>query len=396
MKKGNNKLSRGELVASFNVSNVYIGALVGPQLVAGTYAVFYYLQAGAWSLILPFIGVGIIGVLCAFAAEIARRFKLYDYGTFAKKMYNGNKVLCVVFDIFIIVTLVTGAASYLAMSGTFFTELTGAASIVGMILIGAISILVALKDSIVRAAGSVMSIIMLIGFIAVLILICTLYGDRMSQTIGSWYVPETASFGEAVKKVAEFGFLSAAMSVTLCCVEQPIVKKKQSIWIAIFTTLIGGSMMSLSCMYFLPFLDEIMGVEIPLIHLMNSYLSMHAPWLPAVYYILMLVAVVSSMVPNIFMVTTRLGNTLKTEKRFKTEKSRLLLFGIIFVAVAIGIATFGLSNIMSYGFSFLAYLGIPLVCIPTCIIWPIKFHKERKARLAAGLTPEPDAQTIKE
>ena len=63
MKKGNNKLSRGELVASFNVSNVYIGALVGPQLVAGTYAVFYYLQAGAWSLILPFIGVGIIGVL---------------------------------------------------------------------------------------------------------------------------------------------------------------------------------------------------------------------------------------------------------------------------------------------------------------------------------------------
>lgn len=69
----------------FSVASVYVGALVGPALVAGTYATVFYLSNGCNSLWLPFLACGIVGLMCLSAAEIIRHYKIYEYGALPKR-----------------------------------------------------------------------------------------------------------------------------------------------------------------------------------------------------------------------------------------------------------------------------------------------------------------------
>ena len=83
----------------FSVASVYVGALVGPALVAGTYATVFYLSNGCNSLWLPFLACGIVGLMCLSAAEIIRHYKIYEYGALSKKVYGGKRIFTILFDI---------------------------------------------------------------------------------------------------------------------------------------------------------------------------------------------------------------------------------------------------------------------------------------------------------
>ena len=203
------KLTGAELKASFGVANTYIGALIGPALVAGSLATFYFLPWGAWALILPFIGMGIIALEIYFGAQIPLRYKIYEYGEYAKKMYFGNKILCVLLEIYLVVTLVIGAATVLSIAGTFMNELCGMTPFMGMLLMVVVALVLTLfKDGLIRVANSIMSVIMIVAFFAVSILILVLYGDQLIAVISSWHVPEGAKAGGAISQVCAFGFLS--------------------------------------------------------------------------------------------------------------------------------------------------------------------------------------------
>ena len=375
------KLTGAELKASFGVANTYIGALIGPALVAGSLATFYFLPWGAWALILPFIGMGIIALEIYFGAQIPLRYKIYEYGEYAKKMYFGNKILCVLLEIYLVVTLVIGAATVLSIAGTFMNELCGMTPFMGMLLMVVVALVLTLfKDGLIRVANSIMSVIMIVAFFAVSILILVLYGDQLIAVISSWHVPEGAKAGGAISQVCAFGFLSCAMAVTLCCVEQPIVKKKQTTWIAIFAWVMGSVTVVLSCIIFLPFLAESLTSLTPMVDMMNNHLVNFAAWIPPVYYATMIFAIVSSLIPNMFMITSRVEKWLPTTI---SGRNRMLICGALFGAVILGLAMFGVEKLMGVGYTAMSWAGVPLVLIPMCIIWPIKHYREDKAKKAA-------------
>ena len=117
----------------FSVAGVYVGALGGPALVAGTYATVFYLSNGCNSLWLPFLACGIVGLMCLSASEIIRHYKIYEYVALSKKVYGGKRIFTILFDIYVFLSNVVGTSIILNMSGTFLTELTGVSTIVGMI-----------------------------------------------------------------------------------------------------------------------------------------------------------------------------------------------------------------------------------------------------------------------
>ena len=150
----------------FSVASVYVGALVGPALVAGTYATVFYLSNGCNSLWLPFLACGIVGLMCLSASEIIRHYKIYEYGALSKKVYGGKRIFTILFDIYVFLSNVVGTSIILNMSGTFLTELTGVSTIVGMILIAIITvILVKYRDKLIRYANSIMTIVLLLSLI---------------------------------------------------------------------------------------------------------------------------------------------------------------------------------------------------------------------------------------
>ena len=386
------------LGSSFACANVYVGALVGPALVAGTYAVTFFLPAGCNSLWTPFLGCGIVGLFCVFAAEIIREYRTYEYGSAAKKIYFNKGILRGLFEFYVLLSNIVGCALVQSMSGTFVKELTGLPDVAGMIIIGVISlVIIYFRDKAIRFLNSVMSVIMLVGFVVISIIVIFMFKDKLFSVIGEWYVPEGATFFGSAKLIGTFAFASSAFAITLCCVEQTIKTKKQSIWIGIFTMIMGGLMMALSCLSFLPITTEIQGDAMPLIYLMNNYISDSFAWMPAMYYIIMILAIISSVVPGAFMVASRWQTVipsvgiLKAKTEEKSGNRKCMLVAIIYVIVCSVISLAGVSNVLNYGLTIVGYIGMPLVIIPICFIWPFKLHKMRKERRVAGL-PETTAE----
>ncbi len=379
------KMTAKEYGSSFAVANVYIGALVGPALVAGTYAVVFYLPAGANGLWLPFIAMAIVGAMCAFGAEIIRHVKKYDYGSLAKEVYFNKKFFLVIFDIYILMANIVGAALVQSLSGTFMKELFGMPEWVGMAIIAVISlVLLRYKDGMIRIANSIMSVVMLVGFVIISVLVIILFGDKLAYMISNWVVPETANPAGIVKNILSFAFASAGFALTMCVVEQPIKKKKQSIWIGLFIVIVAGVMMALSCFSFLPFQGEIEGNAAPLVYVMNTYIAGSYPWLPIVYYIIMLMAIVSSMIPGAYMVATRWEKTMPSKGFFQTTDRKIMLIAVIYMIICTTISLAGASNIASTGLTIVGYVGMPVVVIPVCFIWPVILYKRRKKAREEG------------
>ena len=355
----------------FSVASVYVGALVGPALVAGTYATVFYLSNGCNSLWLPFLACGIVGLMCLSAAEIIRHYKIYEYGALSKKVYGGKRIFTILFDIYVFLSNVVGTSIILNMSGTFLTELTGVSTIVGMILIAIITvILVKYRDKLIRYANSIMTIVLLVGFVVISLLVVYLFGPQVKALLSSWYVPEGVSIWSGLWSCCKYAFASSAFALTMCCVEQPIETHKQSCLLGIFILILGGLLQAISCFTFLPFVDEVMNDPLPLVYVMNNYLSAAYPWIRTCYYILMLLAIVSSTIPATYMISSRYQSALKFIPALKTDNSRNIVAAILFMVICTLIGALGLTNLANTGLTIVSYIGMPLVVIPLFFIWP--------------------------
>ena len=165
----------------------------------------------------------------------------------------------------------------------------------------------------------------------------------------------------------------------MCCVEQPIETHKQSWLLAIFILVLGGLLQAISCFTFLPFVDEVMNDPLPLVYVMNNYLSAAYPWIRTCYYILMLLAIVSSTIPATYMISSRYQSALKFIPALKTDNSRNIVAAILFMIICTLVGALGLTNLANTGLTIVSYIGMPLVVIPLFFIWPQRTRKFRQA-----------------
>lgn len=368
-----------EFCGSFSCASVYVGALVGPALVAGTYATVFYLPSGCNSLWLPFVACALVGLMCVSAAEIIRHYKTYEYGALAEKVYFGKKFFCVLFDVYVMLSNLVGTSLILSMSGSFLTELTGLPNIVGMIIIAVLTVvLVKYRDKIIRFANSIMTIVLIVGFAVISLLVLGLYGDRVYAVLSSWQAPEGTSIWQGFGSACKYAFASSAFAMTMCCVEQPIKTHRQSLMLGGCILVMGGLLQAISCFTFLPFVSEVMGDSMPLVYVMNNYIAGTYPWIPTVYYILMLLAIISSTIPATYMISSRYQHLVPNIPGAKTEDGKNMTAASGFMLVCTLVGALGLSTLANQGLTVVSWIGMPIVVIPLLFIWPRIMKKIRR------------------
>ena len=124
---------------------------------------------------------------------------------------------------------------------------------------------------------------------------------------------------------------------------------------------------------------------------MNTHIAPVFSWLPTVYYIIMLLAIISSVVPGAFMVSSRWEKMIPIKDKSLSEKQVTkkrnkygILIAAVYIVVCSAIALLGLDTVFNKGLTIVGYIGMPVVIIPICFVWPFLLHKRRKAkRLAA-------------
>lgn len=368
---------------AFPISAVWFGALVGPSMISGAFSIVYFAPYGVFGLLLPLVAMGTAAVIIGMGAEVARRHKVYDYHNYTKCLYGTNtlgKILCIVMEVYMLIAMVVGGSSVMAMGGIFLNDLLGVHQVWGSVLMAALSIVIVLWGAkLVRATSSVMSVIMVAGMILLTAFAVYFNPSGFHNMFSAGRVSDHPPIGAGIWNAVLLGLSNACNALTLCSVEQTLTQKKHSVTVGICSFILNSMAFIIETLAVLPYCTdpEVLSHSVPVLYIVSNFLSKYAPWLPAVYMITMFFGLISSGAPQLHAVATRMKPYYPDHKVFKIEKVQHLITGVIYFAICIAISQLGLRTIISNGYSMLGYLAMPLLIIPICVLMPLRWRRQR-------------------
>ena len=104
-----------------------------------------------------------------------------------------------------------------------------------------------------------------------------------------------------------------------------------------------------------------------------------------IYYVLMILALVSSGAPSLFVAADRIKAIIPPARNAKNQTVAMIGCCLIYSVVVVIMATGGLTTIVSYYFQYLGYFGQICGVIPMAIVWPILRAKGVKPIIPAPL-----------
>lgn len=149
---------------SWQLGAAYIGTVIGAGFASGQEIMQFFTQYGSIGLLLTCL-TGLAFYLCGHAVFfLSKHFKTYDYNAFIIKACGPR--ISLLYDCIISMFLFFGASIMFAGSGAIFEESLGISRIIGVLIIAALTLFVALKSikGILRINSLVVPILVLVIF----------------------------------------------------------------------------------------------------------------------------------------------------------------------------------------------------------------------------------------
>jgi uncharacterized membrane protein YkvI len=352
-------------------------------MVSGTFAAVYFAPYGAWGLVLPLIAMGAACVIVAFGVNGARIAGIFEYSGYANFLYGkAARILSPLLELYIIAAMIVGGSAVIAMGGIFFNGLLGISEFAGSLLMAVLSTVPVLwGDSLVRKASVLMTIVLIMGFI-----ILILYGawekrEDLGRIVSHWETPDGMGFFSGLRGTLFLGLSNAPNAITLCSVSQKLEKQSDSVLVGIISFIIN-SLCFIGCTAFiLPFTPSILKESVPNLFIINNFFAAKLPFLPLLYSIIMLFGLVSSGIPQLHAVTSRVIKLYPSNTFMNNKPLKNFFTSVVYMTLCILISFLGLRVIIGRGYSLLGQLAIPLIGIPVCIILPLRVHLKIKKRV---------------
>ncbi len=373
------KEKRSSFKVAFPIASVWFGALVGPSMISGAYAIVYFSPYGMWGFLLPMICMGVASIIITCGLMGVKVWHIDNYSDYGKKLYGKYSfILNPLLELYIVLAMILGGSSVIVMGGIFFHDLFGIPDMWGKILMAVIStVLVLWGDELVRRSSAFMTVVLLVGFAIIVGLSCVNGMESLSEKATTWYVPEGMTFWMGVGPAVALGMSNAPHALTLSSVGQKLETNKDVILSGVIAFVLN-TLMFMSCvLLLLPYMPEVLAEDVPNLYVIQHYLLNRAPWLPTVYSIVMLFGLASSGVPQLNAVVYRADNLYPRKSIFQKSVYRNLCTSIIYMVTCITISSLGLRTIIGSGYSMLGYLALPLLVIPLCVILPIGIWKNK-------------------
>lgn len=363
---------------AFPVSAVWFGALVGPSMVSGTYAAVYFAPYGAWGIILSYVSMIGICLIVGLAANIVRQNHTYEYAHFAKVIYGSlAPYLLPVLDLFMILAMIVGGSAVISMAGVFFQDLFGISAIWGAVIMAVMGILLDMWGArLVRMSSTAMTVLLIVGFLALTITGVSMRSDGLSAALSDWNT-QGIHLSSGITGAILLGFSNLGMATSLCSVEQNINTRSQCAGIALCSLLLNGTAFALSTLFLLPYCPEVLNAEVASTYIIDNYIAAAYPWIRNVYLLVMFFALLSSSAPQLHAVSSRILKFFPETSDKRKEKRYNLMIGIVYMVLCVSISSLGLYTIVSRGYSMLAKLGIPLIALPV-VIYAVRMWIQRR------------------
>jgi uncharacterized membrane protein YkvI len=282
-------------------------------------------------------------------------------------------------ELYMLMAQVLTLSAVVSMGGTFMGQISGWDTLLGALLLGLVCLALVLRGAgLIRSAATVMCVILAVGFFFLSGYAALNHWSEFTSIISTGYMLPDANLGYGVYMALMFGFSGACNGMVLCALMQKVKTRAHAISTGVCCCVLTLFVLFLEVLVILPYIPEVMASDVPTMWIIQTFLSQNLPWLPALYFILMFFALVTSGVPAYQAMIARTSKLLPHSGILSRPVVQRVGIGLVFLLVVLVISRAGLTAIVSQGYSALGFVGIPLIFIPTCVIMPIRWHLQRK------------------
>lgn len=382
------------LKAGVPVGSVFFGALFGPVMVTGSYTINYFLNYGYRGWIFCIIYALSTGLFFWMGFEFTRNVandnpgvNVYDYSKITRAMYGKKlcKYLCPVYELWLLLAMVLTGAATVATGGALIAGFLNTSYLVGALIMAGLNIVIAVFGAeMVRKAGTGMMFAMIGLTLLFMILVVVFHGDALMANFRNKWNPETIlPMGRGAWRVFVLCCSASSWALGLGAIAQKMTYSKKACAVGGWSCGILGSLAFLFMFIaLLPFGQSALGQSAPVLWVIQNFLSPKVGgWFEVVYYILLMLALVSSGAPAVFIVVNRVKTLVPKLGAAKREKVNTLIIGGIYEILVIFMAANGLNVIVGKYFQYLGYIGQVINIVPLVIIWPVLRRMGVKARI---------------
>lgn len=370
MKENNEKTSAGLILG---VAFVWFTTHFGGGFASGAQLYSYFVRYGAWCLVMPAVAMAYNAFFFTYCLRFARKHEVYDYRSYNNAFYGRfAPVFSNLFEFLYIVVMCVAPAVAFATGGATLQKLTGLPYLLCTLIIGAFIFVVAIfGTNLVRRVSSVLSIVIIVGLLAVYIPNIAAGTGNIASTLSSMQT-EHLPFGKALYSAFLYG------TFQLCNVavfvqhaktfKQPSDAKKSMIsGFVINSALMIMVVLGLLTVFSDP---DMASQQVPTVFMVEK--GVGAAFFKPVISVLIILGAVTTAVNMVAAMVKRIGAAVLTdEEKTRTEGGKPVVKTVLIALgcclIDFGIAQFGLLTLIAKAYSFIAYLAIPVILVPYII-----------------------------
>ena len=352
------------LVPGFIFQSVVIGGGYGTGAEIAQYFGVKGLVGGLLGMVVTLI---VWSVLCAATYEFVRVFKTYDYNSMMGKMLGKAGVL---YEICYIVLMLIVLGVINATAGSMVADLTGMTPWLGIAILSVGQVLLIVKGTeAIEKVLSVWSIVLYIVYIVFMVCVFAKFGGNVSAEfakgeVGSGWV--TSGFQYAFYNL---GIVPATLYTIREC-----ETRKEAVVSGILAGAIGIIPAVLLLFALCCDLQAVCAAEVP-VTVVFQMLDMR--WLYILFEIVLFGTLIETGTGFIKAVDDRIELTYQKGGKECPSWMRPLI-AVVFVAVGVGVSTFGLTGLISKGYGTICWGFLFVYVIPMLTIGLMKISKAAK------------------
>jgi len=353
------KKSSFSIPVFFSVAFVWFTTHFGGGFASGRQAAEFFVSHGWYSIFTPVIAMGIDAVIFYYAWDFSVVNDTYDYRSWTDEFYYPyQKLFSNLYEIIFVLTMGVATAVAFATGGSTIKSAVGTPYLANTIAIAAIIFLLTIFGAkLVREFATYIGIAIIIGVIIVYGANAVVSFPKIINVISA----QTAdtNIWSALWSMLLYASFQALAVGAYVAVADVLKTRDDALKAAWAGFAINGILLTLASVTVLAYYPGILEIPVPTIYVVNN--GVGGVLAENIISILIVLGVISTGVNFVFGGVKRIVSWWPNDN---TGHSHSIVASFIFVLITWSIARFGLIPLVAKGYSFLGYLGIPMLILP--------------------------------
>ncbi|QAT49970.1 hypothetical protein EQM14_09415 [Caproiciproducens sp. NJN-50] len=361
----------------FSVAATWFGIHAGGGFASGAQTMSFIVRwgrYGTWTFAVTFV---FIALVYRELVLLGRNYQVYNFRQMVDVLYHPyNKVMSPLYEICYNMANILAIASCVAGGATVLQNLFGLNYTAGIILIGALILVLCIFGAgLVRKASTVFSILIIL---SVLIISFTAFGSSGFH-LGAYLASDasnTTTLGNALYRAFCYTGFQMWCFAGVLGVSQGLITKKSinaSMAIGFIINILG---LGLTCYVMLGFMPQAQSATLPLYYVcetLNQRIVLIA------YTTCLFCAYISTGVGVIYGMVLRYTELFTRNKPQANKTAVNAALGAVYIIACVLCSTFGLTPIINIGFNYMGVVGLFVVTLPALIAGHIKNKRFEEA-----------------